>query len=49
MSLARVAGMPDYTNDGTSRFIPEIWISKFQEKFYLSTVFNAITNTMYEG
>lgn len=49
MSLNRVAGMPDYTNDGASRFIPEIWIPKFQEKFYLTTVFSAITNTMYEG
>jgi hypothetical protein len=49
MSLARVAGMPDYTNDGASRFIPEVWSSKLLEKFYKSTVFTAISNTDYEG
>ncbi len=49
MAIARVAGHPDYTNAGDSRFIPVIWSSKLQEKFYLSTVFGSITNTTYEG
>lgn len=30
-------------------FIPEIWSSKLQEKFYLNTVFSDIANTSYEG
>ena len=30
-------------------YIPEIWSSKLLEKFYLSTVFAAISNTDYEG
>ncbi len=49
MSVARVAGMPDYTNDGASRFIPELWAGKLIEKFYLSTVWAAISNTDYQG
>ena len=28
MSVTRVAGMPDYTSDGASRFIPELWSGK---------------------
>jgi hypothetical protein len=49
MSVARVAGMPDYTNSGASRFIPELWASKLIEQLYLSTVFSSICNTDYEG
>ena len=30
-------------------FIPEIWSGKLIEKFYLSTVLSAISNTNYEG
>lgn len=28
MSVTRAAGMPDYTNSGASRFIPQIWEGK---------------------
>lgn len=49
MSLARVAGNPDYSSSGTSKFIPEIWASKLLEKFYKASVFTAISNTDYEG
>jgi len=49
MSVNRVAGMPDYTNSGVSRFIPQIWEGQFNIKFYLSTVFGEIANTKYEG
>jgi hypothetical protein len=49
MAYPRAAGHPDYTNSGASRFIPEIWSGKLQEKFYKSTVFASISNTDYEG
>lgn len=39
-----------YTNSGLSgTYIPEIWSGKLLEKFYLATVFGAISNTDYEG
>ncbi len=38
------------TNNGLSgTYIPEIWSGKLIEKFYLATVFAAISNTDYEG
>lgn len=38
------------TNDGLSgTYIPEIWSGKLIEKFYMATVFAAISNTDYEG
>jgi hypothetical protein len=49
MAYPRVAGHPDYSNSGASRFIPEIWAGKMQEKFYKATVFASISNTDYEG
>lgn len=49
MAITRVAGSPDYTNAGASRFIPEIWSGKLVEKFYTATVFAAISNTEYQG
>jgi hypothetical protein len=45
MSVTAAAGHPDYS--GT--FIPVIWSSKFNTKFYDSTVLGAIANTDYEG
>ena len=45
MTFAVAAGSPSYS--GT--FIPEIWSTKLQVKFYSATVFGAITNTDYEG
>jgi hypothetical protein len=30
-------------------YIPEIWSGKLLEKFYISTVLAAISNTDYEG
>jgi hypothetical protein len=49
MSLARVAGHPDYSSAGTSKFIPEIWSGKLLVKYYDATVLAAISNTDYEG
>lgn len=49
MSVARVAGHPDYTSSGISKFIPEVWSSKILKKYYRKTVLTAISNTDYEG
>ena len=49
MSVARVAGHPDYSSAGTSDFIPEVWSSKLIEKLYDATVLSVISNTDYEG
>jgi len=39
-----------YATAGLSgTYIPEIWSGKLIEKFYLATVFAAISNTDYEG
>lgn len=43
------SGYGDYSSDGTSKFIPEIWSGKLQVKFYKSTVLSAITNNDWEG
>ena len=49
MSTARIAGHPDYSSAGTSKFIAEVWSSKMAKKYYKRTVLTAITNTAYEG
>lgn len=49
MAFPRAAGHPDYTNDGTSKFIPEIWSGKLVENLYDASVLSDITNTDYEG
>ena len=49
MSLNSVAGHPDYSSAGTSKFIPELWSGKLVTKFYAATVFGEIANTDYEG
>jgi hypothetical protein len=49
MAYPRVAGHPDYSSSGTSKFIPEVWSGKLLVKFYDATVLGAITNTDYEG
>ena len=49
MSVTRVAGHPDYSSEGTSKFIPEIWTKKILKKYYTETVLTAICNTDYEG
>jgi len=49
MGVARAAGYPDYTNSGTSRFIPEIWSGRMIVKFYKATCLAEISNTDYEG
>lgn len=44
------AGLTGYAPTGLSgSYIPEIWSGKLIEKFYLATVFAAISNTDYEG
>lgn len=45
MSVPRVAGVPDYSSSGTSRFIPEVWSKKILKKYYKKTVLTAISNT----
>ena len=53
MTLA--GGAPNYSNRtisgeaAASRFIPEVWSSKLNVKFYDATVLSAISNTDYEG
>lgn len=47
--IAAGSGVPDYSNAGTSKFIPEIWSGKLVVKFYDATVLAAISNTDYEG
>ena len=37
MGLARAVGYPNYSADGSSRFIPEMWSGKLLEKFYDAT------------
>ena len=49
MSTARVAGNPDYSSSGSSKFIPEVWSAKLAKKYYKKTVLTAITNTAWEG
>lgn len=49
MAYPKVAGHPDYTRAGDSKFIPEIWSGKILVKFYDATVLAAISNTDYEG
>src|SRR5689334_18539953 len=39
----------DYSSEGTSKFIPEIWSGKLQVKFYKTTVLGEITNNDFEG
>jgi len=44
------ASMPfDYSSDGVTGFIPEIWSGKLQVKFYKTTVLSEITNNDWEG
>ena len=45
MSTPRVSGHPDYSSDGSSKFIPSVWSSKLAKKYYKKTVLTAITNT----
>lgn len=49
MTFPVSGGRASYNSDSTSRFIPEIWSGKMQEKFYLATVFGEIANTNWEG
>ena len=49
MGLGLAAGHPNYSSDGDTKFIPEIWSTNLLVKFYAATVFGDITNTEYEG
>jgi hypothetical protein len=42
-------GAYDTSNGLSGSYIPEIWSGKLIEKFYMATVFAAISNTDYEG
>lgn len=48
-TVDRVAGHPDYTQDGTNKNIPWIFSRKTLVKFYDSSVVPQITNTDYSG
>jgi hypothetical protein len=45
--IARYAGWPNLTQDGTGGYIPELFSLKLVTKFYASSVFPEITNTDY--
>ena len=47
--IAQSAGHPNYSASGNTGFIPELWSSRFNVKFYPKTVFNEIANTEFEG
>ncbi len=49
MGLPLAAGAPNYSNSGTSKFIPEIWAGKLLEKYYANCIYSEICNTDYEG
>ena len=49
MSVDRVAGHPDYSDAGTTKFIPAVWSAKTKKKLYNKVVGNYICNTDYEG
>jgi len=49
MSVDRVAGYPDYSSSGDSKFLPEIWTAKVQKKYYNKAVGTYIANNDYEG
>lgn len=48
-TVDRVAGHPDYTQDGTNKNIPWAFSRKTVEKFYDGSVVPQITNTDYQG
>jgi len=49
MSVARTVGHPDYTQSGTSNFIPQYWSGNLQVKWYNATCLPEICNSDYEG
>jgi hypothetical protein len=44
-----LAGSPAYGSAGTSKFIPQIWSTRLNDKFYANTFYEEIANTNYEG
>lgn len=50
MSLIGLSGTnPDYSTDSTSKYIPNLFASKLQTKFYDATVLTEISNTDFSG
>lgn len=49
MPVPRAAGYPDYTYDGTNKWIPILFAGKTLEKFYADTVITNISTTDYVG
>jgi hypothetical protein len=49
MGINRVSGNPNYTNTGSSRYIPIVFSAKTLTRFYATTVLNEIANTDYVG
>jgi hypothetical protein len=47
--VSRSAGHPDYSADGTSKFIPELWSKKILKKYYTNAIATALCNTDYEN
>lgn len=42
-------GSRDYSSTGTSKFIPQLWSTRWNDKFYANTMYEEISNTNYEG
>lgn len=42
-------GSRDYSSTGASKFIPQLWSTRWNDKFYANTMYEEISNTNYEG
>lgn len=52
MPYPKLAGSPNYSSTGagnSSKFIPQIWSTRLNDKFYANTFYEEIANTDYEG
>lgn len=49
MPFPKAAGMPDVSAGSNSSFIPQIWSTKLNTKFYMNTMYREICNTNWEG
>lgn len=49
MSVPKASGYTDFSSSAAGKFTPVIYSQKMLIKFYLTTVFGAISNTDYQG
>lgn len=52
MPYPKLAGSPNYSSTGAgnnSKFIPQIWSTRLNDKFYANTFYEEIANTSYAG